>query len=488
MSRDILPEALRAKLKNLPDSPGVYIMRGPGGGIIYVGKAVSLKKRVRSYFRKKRGLDPKTRILVSAIADVEYVRVKSEEEALLLEAKLIREIQPKYNISLKDDKRYPMVRVSSADEFPRISVVRFAKTDGAEYFGPYTDAGGLRKVLRLTQNIFKLRGCRYPALSPSYAKHCMYCKINACLKPCLGLVSRGEYRKAVDEVVAILKGYGTRIVGDLKREMKRLSILQEYEKAAALRDSIAALESILGPHARTVSMYRRIAPGLKKGLEELRRLLAMTRAPQTIEAVDISNISGLMAVGSVVVFKNGVPSKDDYRRFRIKDVQGVDDYEMVREVVRRRYGRLMQEKKRLPDLILIDGGKGHLSAALREAEEIGLAGATVASIAKQREEVFVPGSDAPVQVDTNSPAMYLLQHIRDEAHRFAISYHRSLRDRRIRESVLDDIPGVGLERKRALLSHFGSIDRIRRKTLEEIAAAPGINMKLAQEIYDYLHN
>jgi len=169
-------------------------------------------------------------------------------------------------------------------------------------------------------------------------------------------------------------------------------------------------------------------------------------------------------------------------------VQGVDDYEMVREVVRRRYGRLMQEKKRLPDLILIDGGKGHLSAALREAEEIGLAGATVASIAKQREEVFVPGSDAPVQVDTNSPAMYLLQHIRDEAHRFAISYHRSLRDRRIRESVLDDIPGVGLERKRALLSHFGSIDRIRRKTLEEIAAAPGINMKLAQEIYDYLHN
>lgn len=480
-------DAVQAKLKKLPNLPGIYIMRGSDGAIIYIGKAISLKKRVSSYFQKKGSLDAKTQILVSEIADMEWVTVKTEEEALLLEAKLIREFQPKFNMSLKDDKRYPMVRLSSQDDFPRLSVVRFAKDDGAEYFGPYTDAGGLRKVLRLTQNIFKLRGCRYPTLNPSYAKHCMYCKINACLKPCIGGVSKADYRKAVDEVVMILKGYGARLIGDLRREMKRLSERQEFEKAAQIRDSIIALESIIGSHTRTVNMYRRIAPDLKKGMEELRQSLGMPRMPATIEALDISNISGVMAVGSVVVFKNGVPSKDDYRRFRIREVEGVDDYGMIREVFRRRYGRMIEEKRPLPDLILIDGGKGHLAAALQEAQAVGLTGVAIASIAKQNEEVFVPGSEAPLPLEKTSGAMYLVQHIRDEAHRFAIGYHRSLRDRRIRESVLDDIPGVGAERKKALLSYFGSIGRLRQKTVEELCRVPGINRKLAGEIYSYLH-
>jgi len=480
-------DALKAKLKKLPGLPGIYIMRGADGAIIYIGKAVSLKKRVSSYFQKKGSHDPKTLVLVSEIADFEHVTVKSEEEALLLEAKLIREFQPKYNISLKDDKRYPMVRVSSQDDYPRLSVVRFAKDDGADYFGPYTDAGSLRKVLRLAQNVFKLRGCRYPSLKPAYAKHCMYCKINACLKPCIGAVSKEDYLRAVDEVVMILKGYGTRLIGELKHQMKLLSDRQEFEKAAQTRDSIAALESILGSHTRTVNMYRRIAPDLRRGMEELRRSLGMPRLPATIEALDISNISGVMAVGSVVVFKEGVPSKDDYRRFKIREVSGADDYRMIREVFRRRYGRIVREQRRLPDLILIDGGKGHLAAALEEAREIGLTGVAIASIAKQHEEVFVPSSDAPLLIERTSPAMYLVQHIRDEAHRFAISYHRSLRDRRIRESVLDDIPGVGEERKKRLLAHFGSIGRMRGKTVEELCRAPGISRKLAQEIYDYLH-
>ncbi|HRZ87404.1 MAG TPA: excinuclease ABC subunit UvrC [bacterium] len=478
---------IREKLKKLPLSPGVYIMRGADGGIIYIGKAVSLRKRVSSYFQKKGYVEPKTRAMAADVADLECVPLKSEEEALLLEAKLIREFQPKYNIALRDDKRYPMLRLSMNETFPRFTIVRFPKDDGAEYFGPYTDSTGLKKVVMLIQGIFKLRGCSHPVLQKEHAKHCMYAKIGACLRPCLGEISPEAYRDLIGEAVLIVQGYGARLIGRLKLEMRRRALLHEYEEAAKLRDSIRGLDSVIGSYARNINMYRRIAPDLRRGLDELGRALSLACAPEWIEALDISNISGVMAVGAVAVFRNGVPSTDDYRRFRIKEVEGIDDYRMMQEMVRRRYSRLKEGGGRLPGLILIDGGKGHLSAALSVLDGLGLAGMPVASIAKQNEEVFLPGRDEPVILEKDSPALYLLQHIRDEAHRFAITYHRRIRSKRIKESILDDIPGVGEERKKAILKHFGSIDRLRRKTLEEIAEAPGIPAKLAREIYNYLH-
>ena len=403
-------QKLREKILSAPDSPGVYLMRERSGRVLYVGKANLLKKRLLNYLG--RDLSSKTQVLMAKVADVEFRLVPNEEMALLLEFKLIHELKPKYNISLKDDKSFPFIRISQ-EEFPSIQVTRKKNSVSGRYLGPYTNTKLLKSVLKIIRLEFAYRSCRSLP-----KKSCIYHRINLCPAPCIGKISRQEYKHRIDNIVLILEGRGDLLIRKLTKSMQDKSGAQDFEAAARMRDQIIIL-SRMSAQADGSSC--------KNQLELLARSLNLKNLPVRIEGFDISNISVKQAVGAMVSFYNGQADKNNYRRFRIKTFAGIDDYKMLAEVVRRRYTRLLKEKKALPDLLLIDGGKGHLLTAASQIQALGLH-IPLVSIAKEKENIYSsqPGKLTVALVKVGA-ALNLIRRIRDEAHRFALAYHQLLR-------------------------------------------------------------
>jgi excinuclease ABC subunit C len=406
---------LSEKIKMLPLTSGVYLMKDEDGNILYVGKAVSLRKRVQSYFRKS-AFRSKNDFLVPGIRDIEYLSTDSEAEALILEASLIKQHHPKYNIELRDDKTYPYIEITN-EEFPRIAVVRpREKISGYQYYGPYVEARLIRKALTIIRKIFPFCIC-----NPSPDKTCLDCHLGLCPGPYAGLIDKKEYAKNIRNIRLILEGKKDELYRNLTQEMEEFVKERNFEAASKVRDQIRAIGALYSGTG-DVNYY--------KESEQLQRALGLPVRPNRIEAFDISNIMGNQAVGSMVSFFNGKPDKNNYRRFRIKTVSGIDDFQMIAEVVRRRYGRLKMENAVFPDLVLIDGGKGQLSAACGELEKLD-ADIPIISLAKQEEEVFLPKRRNSIILEKDSLGLQLLQRVRDEAHRFALSYHRLLRTKNI---------------------------------------------------------
>jgi excinuclease ABC subunit C len=405
------PSTFRQRIASLPDQPGVYLFKDARGGLLYVGKAVSLRKRIASYFRPTSALGPRLARMIRAVADVEVRRTTSEAEALLLEARLIKERRPTYNVAFRDDKTYPMLKVTN-EPFPRLLVTRRRLSDGAAYFGPYTDATLMHQAVQFLRRVFPLRTCtRFPTTP------CLEYHLGQCLAPCAKYIDAPRYQRIVEDLVAFLQGRREHLLRDLARRMEQAAGHRRFEEAARLRDQIQALSSVI------VAKEKSLAAG---PLEQLRAVLKLPRLPRRIEAFDISNIFGAWAVGSLVVFVDGKPHKAHYRRFRIETVQGIDDYRMMREVIRRRYSGSLVAQLPFPDLVLVDGGKGQLSAACDELAALALTLPAI-GLAKRFEHIFLPQSPQPVILLPTSPVLHLIQHIRDEAHRFAIAYHRTLR-------------------------------------------------------------
>lgn len=527
-------DRIRDKLNQMPHKPGVYLMKDRFGTVIYVGKARDLRKRVSQYFHPSRrlGWDLKFNALVEAIHDLDVHVVKSEPEALLLEGKLIKEFHPRYNVSFRDDKRFLLLKVNLNDPIPRFTLTRLRTNDGARYFGPFAHSGALRNTLSLIRRQFNLRGCR--PLTPTEAdyKHCLYGNLKWCTAPCIGNVTREQYLEQVRAACDFLDGQCDEMADAIEAEMKKAAAAQEYEKAAELRDALTDLNRT----TRKTEKFERVPYTLpvvldpQQDLIELGRVLGLPGPPTRIEGFDISNISGTLAVASLVSFKHGKPDRANYRRFRMKTVVGQDDFACMAETIRRRYSRLLREQQgettsgetaaaeddpearraiveelrtlvarpreaprgepgaipSLPDLILIDGGKGQLNAAQAELEKLGLGHVPVIGLAKEFEEIYRPGHSEPLRLSHDTGALKLLQRVRDESHRVANSYNAQLRIKRISESILDEFPGIGEQRKAALLKKFGSVQRLRAATLEELAAVPGFGGKAAAELKAFL--
>ncbi|MGQ9662607.1 MAG: excinuclease ABC subunit UvrC [Kiritimatiellia bacterium] len=480
-----IPEKVKEKLRSLPDRPGCYIMRDQRGRIIYVGKAASLRKRVWSYFRAAtlRSGAPKLRGLVRSVADLDFVVTRTEAEALLTEGQLIKDYKPRYNVSFRDDKRFLLLRANPLEPLPRFALCRFARNDGALYFGPYASSAATRATLDFLEKRFGLRKCKPILPTAETYRHCINDVIRHCTAPCVGKVTTEEYRRRFEEACAFLRGERREIMSDLRERMRELADNMEFERAAALRDTLLMLERIIRQRPRTVLGTAPKAEEAAAGLAELQRVLNLPSLPRRIEAYDVSNISGTHAVAGMVFFLGGIPQRKRYRHFRIKTVGGIDDAGMMAEVIRRRFSRLIAESDELPDMVLVDGGPVQVGAARRELAALGLERLPVAGLAKRFEELYRDEKLRPLRLDVTSPAIKLLQRLRDEAHRFALRYHRRLRGRRIQESILDEIPGVGPRKKELLLTHFGSVRRLAAASEEEIAAMRGIGRNLARAIY-----
>ncbi len=535
---------IRKKLSQVPHKPGVYLHKDRFGTVIYVGKARDLRKRVSQYFHPSRrmGWDLKFNALVEAIHDFDCHLVRSEPEALLLESKLIKEFHPRYNISFRDDKRFLMVKINLNDPIPNFAFARIKKDDGARYFGPFVNSTAVRNTLALVRRQFNLRGCRVFTPGEADYKHCLYAHLKYCTAPCIGNVTRAQYLEQVVAACDFLDGQCCEMKEQLLGEMRKAAAAQDYEKAADLRDLIKDLERT----TRKEKSFARVPYSLPMSLDpardlvELAKVLKLPATPQRIEGFDISNISGTFAVASLVSFKHGRPDRANYRRFKIKSVEGQDDFASMAEVVRRRYTRLLNESRgcvrenaansavvsrpqprdeggeaipqelqklvdetsakvrrgraaktekaqaQLPDLILIDGGKGQLNAACAELAKLDLSHIAVIGLAKEFEEIYRPGEPEPLRLGLNHPAVKLLQRVRDESHRVANSYNAQLRIKKISESILDDFPGIGQHRKAALLKKFGSVQRLRTATLEQIAEVTGFGGKAAAELKAFL--
>ena len=481
-----LPEAIKEKLKHLPDAPGCYLMRDRDGKIIYIGKAASLRKRVQSYFRQhtKRTAPPKIRSLIGSIADFDIVVLKTEAEAILTEGKLIKEYRPHYNTLWKDDKRFVMIRVDVQHPFPTIAKCRIKKKDGALYFGPYTSGMAAKVAVEFLERRFGLRRCRPREPDAETYKHCSNDIIANCAAPCIGKVSPEEYRERVEEACAFLRGERMDMLKELRAEMERAAGEQRFEEAAALRDILFHLHQAVKENARVRKTPRMRQDEARQGLKQLKTHLGLPAEPRVIECFDISNISGTNSVASMVCAVDGVPYPARYRRFRIQTVEGADDPRSMAEVVRRRYSRLLRENRPLPGLVMVDGGITQLRAAKAELVALGLNALPIVGLAKRYEEIVWDAEEnsGNLVLPRNSAELTVVTRLRDEAHRFAITYHRELRRKRIMESVLDEIPGIGKSKKELLLKHFGSIARLKRASVDEIAAAPGIGLKTAELI------
>jgi excinuclease ABC subunit C len=536
---------LQKKLHDVPHTPGVYVMRDRLNRVIYVGKARDLRKRLSSYFMPSRArkADIKTRALIDSIWDFDTHDVRNDAEALILEMRLIKDFRPKYNVSFKDDKRYLLVKVQMADPFPRLTLTRMKKEDGARYFGPYAHSSALRTTLNWMNRTFGLRVCRALRPDESDYRHCHNDIIKNCSAPCIARVSEDEYRERVGRACDFLGGKSRELITALECEMQKAAARLDFERAAELRDMIEDFKTTLKP-ARTFERGAsiRVASTIdpEADLAGLQEVLGLDRPPRVMECFDIANIGEAHCVASMVRFKNGVPDNANYRRYRIKIVSGQNDFAAMSEVVRRRYSRIllegrkqagedaadltqenpveamrrMEEKDeggrmkdesergqvaalhassfiphpfvRLPDLVIVDGGRGQLSAATKELQRLGLHDLPIVGLAKEHEEIFRPERSEPIILSHDTGALKLLQRIRDEAHRWANSYHQLLLQRRVQESILDDCPGVSQARKAALFRQFGSVARLRRASAEEIMAAPGIGKGLAGEIVRFL--
>jgi excinuclease ABC subunit C len=592
------------KLARLPDRPGVYLYKDAKAQVVYVGKAASLRSRVRSYFQESRPHDAKTDALVRHITDLEYIVTDNELEAMMLEANLVRKHRPRYNIILRDDKHYPFLKLTTNEPFPRLIVARRVQNDGATYFGPFYPATAMRETLRLTRQLFPLRTCSIE-IDGTLPRPCIQYAIHRCNAPCTGWETREGYARTTRDVQRFLEGKNDDLALTLTRQMEEAAAEQKFERAAVLRDQIQSLnkvrerqkiistdevdQDVLGvvrqgndacvelffvrkgrlvgqeafffdkvagwsdgeilsafirqfyakpvtpapevlvseevPERELIEQWlgtvakRRVqiqapqrggkrefvamaesnaaialqnhllARGNRQQLvqEELVRALNLPGLPNRIEGYDISNIQGTEQVGSLVVWENGALKKDDYKRFRIRSVSGADDFGSLREVLGRRFGKALEQGSVLPDLVLIDGGRGQLNVGLQVLQDLGLDWIPVVALAKQQEEVYAGDSREPLLLDPTSPALHTLQKLRDEAHRFAVTYHKTLRSKRTLQSVLDTIPGVGPTIRTSLLKTLGSARRVRESSVAELAAVPRVTPKLAQRIYDHFH-
>ena len=543
---------LQTKVHEVPHKPGVYLMRDRFNRVIYVGKARDLRKRVGSYFlpSKLAQADLKTRAMLDATWDFETHTVRSEAESVLLEGKLIKEYRPRYNISFRDDKRFLLVRVDMSEEWPRFRLARFKKDDGSRYFGPYAHAGALRQTLNFMRKKFGVLTFGRGSPTERELKSATYQ-----VPVRLSEISAEQYRDRVLQACEFLEGKSREMIATLEEEMRKAAKKMDFEKAAELRNMVDDLRSTTRPMRRFTrgSLPSSIDP--MADVRELADALQLPQVPRVMECFDISNISTTHVVASMVCFRDGIPDKDNYRRYRVRTVEGQDDFASMAEVVRRRYSRVLLEARdanvdvaafsqenaadalarisrqpeqnpamsdsrmgrgiplqnppatsrdsatpkpfgaqndegfvavRLPDLIIVDGGKGQLSAACRELQRLGLHDLPIIGLAKEREEIYRPDRALPLQLPIDSGALRLLQRIRDEAHRFANAYHQLLMKKRVGESILDDCPGVSQNRKNLLLRRFGSVNRLRRATVEEIASTEGIGRKLAEEVRQFL--
>jgi excinuclease ABC subunit C len=653
---DAREQHLRAILRQLPTSPGVYLMKGPDGRMLYVGKADSLRSRVRSYFGSKTGLDSRILRMTQEVEDVDYIVTDTISEAFLLEGNLIKEHRPRFNIRLRDDKSYPFVQITLGEDFPRIVRTRKLVRDGSRYFGPYASASSVDETLKLLRKIFPFRTCNLdiPEGKRVLERPCLLYYINRCQGPCIQAIEKREYRATISRIVDFLEGKQEGIAAELRADMREHSEGLRYEQAAIARDKLRAVERTMeqqkmaafsraeqdvvgmareegeaclqlfvirngkmigrehfivenareatdgevltsflqqyyaaterpprevllplepseadalaafladrrgsrvnvhvaerGEKRRLVALATQNAvEALAKeraewladegkrdeALEQLSSALSLTRSPERIECYDMSNIQGTSAVGSMIVFVNGRPEPREYRRFRIRSGDTPDDFRMMAEVLRRRFIRASRLRSEtgalslaavgadevgegdgepdepqdlepgsgpvegdrggprqtgwaLPDLVIVDGGKGQLSAAMGVMKELGLTDVPLAGLAKRFEELYVPGRSTPIQLPAKSQGLYLVQRIRDEAHRFAITYHRTVRGKKALASVFDEVPGIGQARKKALLKRFGSVRRIREASLDEVADTPGVGRAAAERLKQHL--
>ncbi len=483
------PVNLKEKVRHLPDKPGVYLMKDRLGRIIYVGKAKSLKKRVSSYFQRGRARtvsQPKIRALIEMIADLDTIEVKSEPEALLLEGKLIKQWRPRYNTDFTDDKRFLLVRVDLGEELPRFRLTRLKKEDRSRYFGPFAHSGLLRKTLTQMRRQFGiLLADGTPEKLPD-GRWRLYDDVRSELYGADTIVTAEAYLRRAEAACTFLEGKSQEWLESLRNEMVSAAGRQEFEKAAELRDIVFALEKTL---AKTRN-FERTDPTRPvrddEALASLQLALHLSSPPVTMECFDISHISGTFVVASMVRFTDGRPDKDNYRRFQIKSFIGNDDYRAMEEVVGRRYRRLIAEGKLFPDLVVIDGGRGQIGAALKAFVALDAMPPAIIGLAKQHETIIFPDERPPLNLPLNHAGLNILQRLRDEAHRFANTYNADLRSKKIRESVLDDFSGLGEKRRTALLAHFGSIEKLRSATTAEISEVPGFGGKLAEELRAFL--
>lgn len=512
MSGEVSKPDLQARLRDVPHRPGVYVMRDRLKRVIYVGKARDLRKRLANYFTPsgKAAADLKTRALIDSIWDFEFHTVRSDAEAVLYEGRLIKEFRPKYNISFRDDKRFLLVRVHLDDPWPRFHLTRLRKEDGARYFGPFAHSGALRSALNAMRKTFGIRACRPHEPGEQDFRHCLDAVIKNCSAPCVGRITREDYLLRVEKACAFLEGASQEMIVQVETDMHAAAGRLDFEKAASLRNLLDDLRMTAKPMTR---FTRKVLPSAIDPASDLGALgdaLGLPGAPSLMECFDISNISDTHIVASMVRFRDGVPDRAAYRRYRITGLPGQNDFASMAEVVRRRYSRVLREAATacgedaeycqlppteaaarnpdapLPDLIIVDGGKGQLSSAGKELARLGLGELAVIGLAKEFEEIYRPGRPLPLRLPPDSGALKLLQRIRDEAHRFANGYHSLLLKRRVRESLLDDIPGVSPAKKRALLAAFGSVERLRKQTPAIVAETPGIGPRLAEEIVAYL--
>src|SRR5271170_8327146 len=478
---DVMP-----KVRDLPHKPGVYLFKDRFNRVIYVGKARDLNKRVSQYFHPSRRFqaDLKTQALLDNIWDLEFHTVKSEPESLLLEGKLIKEFRPRYNISFRDDKKFLLVKVNLNDPFPRFQLTRMKKDDGARYFGPFPHSGSLRKTLALVRKKFHIRTCRPEIPGEVDYKHCLQHIIKNCSAPCVNKITRAGYLAQVKQACDFLDGASGEMLAEFKAEMEKAAGRLDFERAAEIRNLLNDLRKTTQPTKRFARQFNTtVRPA--EDMAALQEALGQAEPPNIIECFDISNISTTHKVASMVSFRGGKPDRENYRRYRIRTVEGQDDFASMAEVLRRRYSRVLNEGIRKPSLIVVDGGKGQLSSAKRELDALGLGDLPIIGLAKEREEIFRPGQSAPLVIDHASGALRLLQRLRDEAHRFANGYHQVLMKQRVSESILDECPGVSENRKKLLLRHFGSIEKLRHATAEEIRAIEGIGPKLAETLVDF---
>ncbi len=505
---------IRNKVSQLPHKPGVYLMKDRFGTVIYVGKARDLRRRVSQYFHPslRHSWDLKLVALIDAIHDFDTHNVKSEADALLLEGKLIKDFKPRYNISFRDDKRFLLLKVNLRDPIPRFTLTRIRQDDDCRYFGPFARSGAIRRTMTSVRKKFSLRGCRPLTPTEQDYKHCLYAHIKCCTAPCINNISRDEYLKQVEAACEFLAGQSKEMEQELEEQMKKAAAKLDFEQAAELRDMLSDLRNSTKKRGRYDRLPQKLPVAIKpaEDLVELANELNLDQPPARIEGFDISNISGTFAVASMVSFKDGRPDRSSYRRFRMKSVVGQDDFACMAETVRRRYSRLKKEAAaiqpteearppqdeqtgstqplptNMPNLILIDGGKGQLNAALDELKKLNLARIPIIGLAKEFEEIYLPGESIPLRLSHHSGALKLLQRVRDESHRFANTYNAQLRLKKISESLLDEFPGMGNTRKTALLKHFGSVQKLKHASLEEIADVPGFGGKTAEKLKAFL--
>lgn len=479
-----ISEKLKKKLRQLPDAPGCYMMRNRAGTIIYVGKAASLRKRVRSYFRDAavRSGSPKLRGMVKSVEDIDCLVVRNEAEAVLTEGRLIKEYKPRYNVSFRDDKRFLLLRADPRVPFPRFELARIRRRDGAAYFGPYASAAAARATQDFVDKHFGLRKCAPRLPDAETYRHCLNDIIAYCSAPCIGSVSPEEYHARFEEACAFLRGERPRVLAELREKMDTAANAQEFERAAALRDTWLHLRRTVEQRARVAATPEMRKNDAADGVKELRRVLGLAVEPRLIEGFDISNVSGTYSVASLVCVVDGLPHRKRYRRFRIRTVEGSDDPGMMAEAVERRIRQIGEEGSTRPDLIVVDGGITQLRAARKALANAGAEDIPVIGLAKRFEEIYWQDSGKPLRLPRDSRALKVLQRLRDEAHRFALTYHRYLRHQRIRESVLDGVPGIGDKRKQQILQHFGSVRRLAKASPDDIAEVPGIGPELAETI------